>query len=117
MLCAAGMDIFQSEMIGIEASNHAPVLARPATSIPLDPKKLADVKRPSFAETLHHSTSQSAGDRGGDDSDNHQRQSNHSLTPAVAINRIKRPHAKNIVREIGEKLDCGQSPKFVMRTQ
>src|SRR5205823_13855843 len=43
--------------------------------------------------------------------------SNHSLTPAVAINGVKRPDAKHIVREIGQKLDRGQPPKFVMRTQ
>ena len=38
MLWAAGMEIFHSEMIGIEASNQAPVLANPATIIPLAPK-------------------------------------------------------------------------------
>src|SRR4029077_3051065 len=80
-------------------------------------KKLADIKSPFFAETFHHYAGQSAGNRGGNDSDNHERQSDHSLAPAVAINRVKRPNAKHIVREIGQKLDRGQPPKFVMRAQ
>src|SRR6266480_1947176 len=80
-------------------------------------EKLTDVKCPPFTEPRNDSSGESAGNRRRKHAYNCKRNTNGGLVPSVTINRIKRPDDENFVRDVGEKLECGELPQFGMRSE
>src|ERR1700731_2019216 len=68
-------------------------------------EKLSGVKGSSFAETFNHERSKAARDGGGANTDDGQRETHHTLAPAVTIDRVEGPDAEYIVREVSEELN------------
>src|SRR4029077_3436674 len=80
-------------------------------------KKLPGIERLFFAETLHHWSGQASGNSGGNDANNHKRKAVGEFIPAITKNGLQPPAAKNVVCQISEKLEGGEPPQFMVRTQ
>ena len=116
--CAAGIDIFQSEMIGTEATCRARRCEPDRQRTCRRRRKIGRCKGCAFSPKRFTIRPVRAAEiAAGADANNHERHANGQLVPGVSIHGVKRPDAKNVVRGVGEKLNRGQSPKFMVRAQ
>src|ERR1051326_8314677 len=114
MLWAAGMEIFQSEMIGTDARNHAPVFCQAGNGHPARSEKLADVKRPFLAKAFYHRTGQTTGNGCGNHADQDKGITGEVRIPSIAVHGVEHPDAETIMREIREDLNGGEPPELMM---
>src|SRR5438128_1283811 len=80
-------------------------------------KKLADVKSAPFTKPADDSSGESARNRRRENAYHRKRNSDRSLAPRVAINRVERPDHEDFVRDVGEKLQRGELPQFGVRPE